>query len=33
MNADLPLCETGVLEVVLSPPFPGGPGVTEPSPV
>lgn len=33
MNADFPLCETGVLEVVLSPPFPGGPGVTEPSPV
>ncbi|KOX72534.1 hypothetical protein WN51_03066 [Melipona quadrifasciata] len=34
MNADLPLCETGVLEVVLSPPLPpGGPGVTEPNPV
>lgn len=34
INADLPLCETGVLDVVLSPPFPpGGPGVTEPNPV
>ncbi|KYN36340.1 hypothetical protein ALC56_09300 [Trachymyrmex septentrionalis] len=33
MKADLPLWETGVLEVVLSPPLPpGGPGVTEPRP-
>ncbi|KYN06352.1 hypothetical protein ALC62_02689 [Cyphomyrmex costatus] len=33
MKADLPLWETGVLDVVLSPPLPpGGPGVTEPRP-